>query len=233
VTSPTTEGLELNGVSVQRNGFTIVHDVSLRAARGEVTVVLGPNGAGRTTLVEAVSGVLPIQGGTMRLNNTAFERLPRVKRHRLGLAHVEQGRSIFSRLTVDENLSTGSRDGKTDKAYEWFPELAKRRNIGGSSLSGGEQQMLVIARALLGEPTLMMVDELSLGLAPIVVKRLMVIIRNLADAGVGILLVEQFAHLALEIGDRAYVMNRGSLVLEGSCAELRKNPEKLHQAYLL
>jgi branched-chain amino acid transport system ATP-binding protein len=224
--------LDLHRVSVGRNGFNIISDITMRAPLGEVTVLLGPNGAGRTTLVEAISGVLPIQAGAMTFGGVDFHRMPRVQRHRIGIAHVEQGRTVFSDLTVDENLRAGSRDAAKE-AYDWFPELAKRRDIKAASLSGGEQQMLVIARALLGRPRLVMLDELSLGLAPIVVRRLMPMVREIADQGIGVLLVEQYINLALEIGDHAYVMNHGRIVLHKTCGDLLKAPEDLHQAYLL
>jgi len=226
-------GLELRGVSVARAGFNIVTDVTMFVPLGEVTVLLGPNGAGRTTLVEAISGILPVSGGAMYFCGQEFERLSRVQRHRMGIAHVEQGRMVFSDLTVDENLQARSGSATTHAAYEWFPELAKRRDLKAASLSGGEQQMLVIARALLCEPRLVMLDELSLGLAPIVVGRLMPMVRDIARRGIGVLLVEQYTKLALEIGDNAYVMNHGRIVLEKSCRELLDTPEELHRAYLL
>jgi branched-chain amino acid transport system ATP-binding protein len=227
------DGLVLHGVSVARNGFNIVSDVTMRVPLGGITVLLGPNGAGRTTLVEAISGILPIQEGSMRFGGVDFGRMSRVQRHRVGIAHVEQGRTVFSDLTVDENLRTAGRLASTADAYEWFPELAKRRHIKAVSISGGEQQMLVIARALLGQPRLIVLDELSLGLAPIVVGRLMPMVRQIADRGIGVLLVEQYANLALEIGDAAYVMNHGRIVLQKRCGDLLKAPEELHRAYLL
>lgn len=225
-------GLELRGLSVARNGFNIVSDVTLRAPLGKVTVLLGPNGAGRTTLVEAISGVLPARVGAMRFCGHELDRLSRVQRHRIGIAHVEQGRTIFSDLTVDENLR--ARNGRVDTAaaYAWFPELSKRWDVKAVSLSGGEQQMLVIARALLGQPRLLILDELSLGLAPIVVGRLMPMVRDIANRGIGVLLVEQYATLALGIGDKAYVMNHGRIVLEEACATLLGMPDRLRQAYL-
>lgn len=232
MTAATDSGLELDGLSVARNGFNIVTDVTMRVPLGEVTVLLGPNGAGRTTLVEAISGVLPVSAGTMKFCGLGFEHLSRVQRHHIGIAHVEQGRTVFSDLTVDENLRARSGNADTEDAYEWFPELTKRRDLKAASLSGGEQQMLVIARALLGEPRLVMLDELSLGLAPIIVRRLMPMVRAIADRGIGVLLVEQYAKLALDIGDNAYVMNHGRMVLEKSCRTLLGAPDELHQAYL-
>lgn len=225
-------GLELRGLFVARNGFNIVSDVTLRAPLGRVTVLLGPNGAGRTTLVEAISGVLPARVGTMRFCGHELGRLSREQRHRIGIGHVEQGRTIFSDLTVDENLRVRNRRIDTAEAYAWFPELSKRQDVKAVSLSGGEQQMLVIARALLGQPRLLILDELSLGLAPIVVRRLMPMVRDIANRGIGVLLVEQYATLALGIGDNAYVMNHGRFVLEEACATLLGMPDRLRQAYL-
>jgi branched-chain amino acid transport system ATP-binding protein len=200
---------------------------------GEITVLLGPNGAGRTTLLEAISGILPLQSGDVTLAGASIKAMSRVARHRAGVAHVEQGRAVFATLTVEENLLVSCDAGRATKAYEWFPELIKRRDTKAAELSGGEQQMLVIARALLGRPHFLMVDELSLGLAPLIVRRLLVVLRELASQGVGILLVEQYAELALGVGQRAYVMNHGAVVLQAKCAELLSAPEKLHAAYLL
>jgi branched-chain amino acid transport system ATP-binding protein len=226
-------GLLLSSATVLRSGFPIVRDVSLLAPYGEITVLLGPNGAGRTTLLEAISGILPLQSGDVALAGASIKAMSRVARHHAGIAHVEQGRAVFTTLTVEENLLVSCRAGRTSKAYDWFPELVKRRNTKAAELSGGEQQMLVIARALLGRPHFLMVDELSLGLAPLIVQRLLVVLRELASQGVGVLLVEQYAELALGVGQSAYVMNHGTVVLQAKCAELLSMPEKLHAAYLL
>jgi branched-chain amino acid transport system ATP-binding protein len=230
---PSASGLYVNRATVLRSGFPVVRDVSLHAPHGEITVLLGPNGAGRTTLLEAISGILPLQRGDVELAGQSIKTIGRVARHNTGIAHVEQGRAVFATLSVDENLLVGSRDGRTTKAYEWFPELIKRRDTRAAELSGGEQQMLVIARALLGRPNFLMVDELSLGLAPLIVRRLLLVLRELASQGVGVLLVEQYAELALGVGLSAYVMNHGTIVLQAKCADLLSTPEKLHAAYLL
>jgi branched-chain amino acid transport system ATP-binding protein len=225
-------GLEAAGVTVERSGFAVVRDIAFRAPLGAITVLLGANGAGRTTLLEAISGVIPSRAGEIRLGGASIGSLTRLQRYRNGLAHVEQGRTVFAQLTAQENLVATAPAGRTQQAYEWFPELAKRRNVLAAQLSGGEQQMLVIARALLGRPRFLMIDELSLGLAPIIVQRLLPILRQLAEQGLGVLLVEQYARLALGIGDYAYVMSHGEVVLEGKCSELINTPEKLHEAYL-
>ncbi|CAM3931907.1 ABC transporter ATP-binding protein [Deinococcus frigens] len=225
-------GLMIEELSVARGGFPVVRGVTLHAPPGQVTVLLGPNGAGKTTLLEAVSGVIPVSGGQLRLNGTVITAQPREARARRGLAHVEQGRTVFAGLSVEDNLRAAGRGRSLDELFGLFPELIPRRTVAAGMLSGGEQQMVVIARALAGRPQVLLVDELSLGLAPIVVRRLMPVLRGLADDGVGVLLVEQFAALALDIGDHAYVLNRGEVVHAGRADELRRRPELLRGAYL-
>jgi branched-chain amino acid transport system ATP-binding protein len=224
--------LHIQNATVQRSGFAIVREANVMVPAGEVTVLLGPNGAGKTTLMEAISGVLPLAGGQIALDGQAIQRLPRMRRAQLGLAHVEQGRAVFGNLSVHENLLVAANVERAETAYELFPELQARRNVAAGMLSGGEQQMLVIARALIARPRALLLDELSLGLAPLIVRRLMPLVRRLADEGMAVLLVEQFAALALEIGDRAYVLRHGAIVYSGSCGELRDTPELLHKAYL-
>ena len=203
-------GLQLRGVTVVRGGLPICREIDLIAEPGQVTVLLGPNGAGKTTLLEAISGVIGVATGTIALGGRELHRLTRDRRARLGLAHVEQGRAVFASLTVAENLLVAGRGG-LPPALELFPELAARRDVRAGLLSGGEQQMLVIARALVRRPRMLLLDELSLGLAPIVVQRLMPVVRRLADSGVGVLLVEQYAALARELGDRAYLLSHGRI----------------------
>jgi branched-chain amino acid transport system ATP-binding protein len=224
--------LVLEQVCVARGQFPIVVDVDLRVPGGEVTLVLGANGAGKTTLLEAISGILPVKSGSITLDGDPIHRASRVRRARRGLAHVEQGRAVFSDLTVAENLLIATSDGNVEAAFETFPELANRRGIRAGSLSGGEQQMLVLARALLAKPSVLLVDELSLGLAPIIVRRLMPVVRALADSGMAVLMVEQYAALALEIGDSVSVLARGRVVFSGACDELDSHGGVLHGAYL-
>jgi branched-chain amino acid transport system ATP-binding protein len=224
--------LVLDDVCVARGQFPIVVDVDLRVPSGEVTLVLGANGAGKTTLLEAISGLLPVRSGRITLDDEPIHRASRVRRAHRGLAHVEQGRAVFSDLTVAENLMIATRDGKIDAAFETFPELESRRSLRASSLSGGEQQMLVLARALLADPKVLLIDELSLGLAPIIVRRLMPVVRKLADSGIAILMVEQYAALALEIGDSVSVLARGRVVFSGACGELESHGGVLQSAYL-
>ncbi|MBZ7924233.1 ABC transporter ATP-binding protein [Ensifer adhaerens] len=224
--------LEVRNISVNRLGLPVVSNVSLTAPTGEMTVLLGANGAGRTTLLEALSGGIPIAHGSARLGGIELNGASPLKRTRAGLGHVEQGRTVFSELTVEENLLVCRPKEHISAAFTWFPELSKRRNTRAGMLSGGEQQLLVIARALLCAPRVLMIDEMSLGLAPIIVRRLLSTLKELVSEGLGVLLVEQFAHLALSYGDTAYVMSGGRIVLKEECKSLIKTPERLHEAYL-
>jgi branched-chain amino acid transport system ATP-binding protein len=226
-------GLVLSGLRVPRAGVTIIRDIELAAPAGEVTVLLGPNGAGKTTIIEALSGLIPTSGGRIEFEGRNITKASRVRRARQGLAHVEQGRAVFAELTVRENIRvTGVDSEEFNTAIAYFPELEPRLDIPAGRLSGGEQQMLVLARALASKPIMLLVDEASLGLAPGIVRRLMPVFRRLADEGVGVLLVEQFAALALSIGDHVYVLNRGEIRLSGHCEDLAAHPDRLHEAYL-
>lgn len=219
-------------IIVNRVGLPVVRRASLVVEPGSVSVLLGANGAGKTTLLEGLSGVIAVAGGTIELHGEAIQGLRPGARARKGLAHVEQGRTVFRMLTTDENLRSASQRADVDQAYALFPELEKRRHVRAGLLSGGEQQMLVIARALLTRPKVIMIDEMSAGLAPIVVGRLMTAVRKLAADGLAVLLVEQFAALALSIGDRAYVLRRGQMVHDGPCSVLAQSPDLLHRLYL-
>ena len=233
--TPVGDGLVVADVTVQRASFDIVRSASLVAPVGKVTVVLGANGAGKTTLLEALSGVIPVHAGTATLDGVELTSLPRRKRSLLGLGHVEQGRRVFGELTTAENLEIAAHgDWSIDEALSLFPELESRRDVRAGLLSGGEQQMLVIARALSVRPKVLMVDEMSLGLAPRVASRLIAMMRTLADErGVGVLLVEQFASLALKAGDHAYVLGEnGRIVYDGPCQTLLDRPDILRRAYL-
>ncbi|NRQ31148.1 ATP-binding cassette domain-containing protein [Nonomuraea sp. NN258] len=221
--------LVLRDVSVARGGQPVVRNVTLTAAAGRVTVLLGPNGAGKTTLLEAVSGVVPAAGGEIGLGGQVLTGRPRTRRARLGLAHVEQGRAVFATLTTRENLALA---GSPERAIELFPELERRLDVRAGLLSGGEQQMLVLARAIVRGPRALLLDEMSLGLAPGVVRRLLPVIRRLADDGCAVLLVEQFAHAALALADAAYVLAHGSLTYGGEPGPLRESDAALKRAYL-
>ncbi len=200
---------------------------------GSISVLLGANGAGKTTFLEGLSGIIPVAGGRIEIDGLDLRRVRPGARVRAGLSHVEQGRTVFKQLTTEENLLVGiSPQANLTQAYDLFPELLQRRTVRAGLLSGGEQQMLVIARALLVHPKVLLIDEMSAGLAPIIVTRLMQAVRILADRGLAIVLVEQFAALALAVGNRAYVLRRGRMVYDGTCAELRQAPYKLHHLYL-
>ena len=234
-----TEALCLSDVTVARGGRPVVHDVTLEIPPGEVTALLGPNGAGKSTLVLAVAGVIRPQKGSVTLAGRELAgRRPETIR-RAGVAVVPEGRRLLSELSVQDNLQVATyalsrEDARTgrDYALELFPELEKRLDTPGRALSGGEQQMLVLAQALVSRPRFLLIDELSLGLAPVVVKRLIPTIRTVAESGVGVLLIEQFATVALGLANRAHVMDRGRIRFSGAASELRARPELLQSSYL-
>ncbi|MGG6894348.1 ABC transporter ATP-binding protein [Rhizobium sp. BR 315] len=225
--------LSIDGLVVNRSGIPVVRGVDLAVSSGEISVLLGSNGAGKTTLLESLSGIIPAAAGSVTMDGSELLKLRAGLRARAGISHVEQGRTVFPEMTTEENLKVAL-DSAADlkEAYELFPELRQRRDIKAGMLSGGEQQMVVIARSLLTRPKVIMIDEMSSGLAPVIVSRLMRAVRQLADAGMAVILVEQFAALALAIGDRAYVLRRGAIVYDGDCATLAGDPAHLHRLYL-
>jgi branched-chain amino acid transport system ATP-binding protein len=225
--------LVVSGLSINRAELPVVSAVDIAAESGAISVILGANGAGKTTLLEGLSGIIPVAGGTITIDGREIQKARPGVRAREGIAHVEQGRTVFRQLTTEENLCVGLHPASDiAEAYSLFPELVPRRAVRAGLLSGGEQQMLVIARALLGRPKVVLIDEMSAGLAPVIVTRLMTAVRKLADNGLAVVLVEQFAALALSIGDRAYVMRRGRIVHDGDCTALRQAPGELHRLYL-
>jgi branched-chain amino acid transport system ATP-binding protein len=234
-----TDALRLEGLTVARGGRPVVHEVTFEIAPGEVTALLGPNGAGKSTLVLAVAGVLkPLAGSVALAGRELSGRRPESIR-RAGVAVVPEGRRLLSDLTVEDNLQVATysltrEDAKAGRAYalELFPELGRRLTAPARSLSGGEQQMLVLAQALVSQPRFVLIDELSLGLAPVIVKRLVPTIRTVAESGVGVLLIEQFATVALGLANRAHVMDRGRLRFSGPASELKARPELLQSSYL-
>ncbi len=223
-----------------RGNRTVVRDLSIDIPAGEVTALLGPNGAGKSSLVLAVAGVLRLQAGSVLLNgrDLAGSRPERIRR--AGVAVVPEGRRLLPELTVDDNITVATyslsreqaRAGR-ERALELFPALRKCLKVQARSLSGGEQQMVVLAQALVSQPRFVFIDELSLGLAPVIVRRLVPVIRTVAESGVGVLLIEQFAAIALGLARRAYIMEGGHLRYSGSASELAERPELLHSAYLL
>ena len=238
--SATAEKLSLEGLVIARGGRDVVRDVSIEVTAGEVTALLGPNGAGKSSMVLAVGGILPIKAGTVTLGGDVVSGRRPEQVRRAGLAIVPEGRRLLSELTVDENLrvatyalsSSDAREGRS-RALELFPELEKRLTSPARALSGGEQQMVVLAQALVSRPRFIIIDELSLGLAPVIVSRLIPVLRTVVESGVGILLIEQFAPIALGLANRAYVMEGGRIQFQGQARELQDNPELLHSAYLL
>jgi branched-chain amino acid transport system ATP-binding protein len=233
-------GLRLEDVSVARGGRTVVHEVSLEIPPGQVTTLLGANGAGKSTLVLAVAGVLRPSGGTVLLGDADLTGLRPERVRAAGVAVVPEGRRLLPELTVQENIrvatyALGRDEAKSGVSYalELFPELEKRWDVAARLLSGGEQQMLVLAQALVSRPSILLVDELSLGLAPVVVKRLVPTLESVAASGVGVFLIEQFAHVALGLAETAYVIENGRIHYQGSAQRLKDEPELLHSAYLL
>jgi branched-chain amino acid transport system ATP-binding protein len=240
VTAPPTAALRIEELSVPRGGRIVVRDVSLQIPPGEVTTLLGPNGAGKSSLVLAVAGILRSTSGKVLLGDDELTKKRPEQIRRAGVATVPEGRRLLHELSVADNLrvatysmSAEEAESGTEYALELFPELKRRWDATGRSLSGGEQQMVVLAQALVSRPSILLVDELSLGLAPVVVKRLVPTLASVAASGVGVLLIEQFAHVALGLANSAYVLEGGQIRYQGTAAELRENPALLHSAYLL
>lgn len=227
--------LELQHITAGYDGATVIRDVELTVAPGEIVALLGANGAGKTTTLRVCSRILPAMSGKVCL---AGEDVGRLAPHRLaqrGVAHVPEGRGVFFGLTVAEHfkLAHGGERLDFEHALSYFPALAELRDRRAGLLSGGEQQMLALARALARRPRLLLIDELSLGLAPVIVERLLPTVRRVAEeTGAGVLLVEQHVQLALEIAHRGYVMSRGEIVLERPVEELRQDRGLLIASYL-
>ncbi|RZL00161.1 MAG: ABC transporter ATP-binding protein [Rubrivivax sp.] len=231
--------LELRQLSVAYGGIQAVKGLNLTLNQGELVSLIGANGAGKTTTLKAICGLLEPQSGEVLYQGRSLKGQGAWDLVAQGLVMVPEGRGIFTRMTIDENLSMGAylrRDAEgikldTEAVYQRFPRLKERRRQLAGTLSGGEQQMLAMGRALLARPRLLLLDEPSMGLAPIMVDKIFEVIADIASQGVTVLLVEQNAHRALEIAHRAYVMDSGELVLEGRAQSLLNDPQ-VQAAYL-
>ncbi|MGH7308810.1 MAG: ABC transporter ATP-binding protein [Candidatus Rokuibacteriota bacterium] len=231
--------LEVESVTAGYGEFTALWDVTLRVQRGEAVAVVGPNGAGKTTLMRVISGLVPIRTGDLRLDGRSLKGHPAHDIVAHGIAHVPEGRRIFPRLSVEENLKMGGflpaarrHHGETlARVYELFPVLTERRRQRAGTLSGGEQQMLAIGRALMSKPALILLDEPSLGLAPVMVLRLFDLIRRVRGEGYTILIVEQNVRQVLSLVDRAYLLEVGRIKVEGRAADLA-DQDFVRQAYV-
>lgn len=232
--------LAVDGLEVRYGAIEALKGLSLEVHSGEVVTLIGGNGAGKSTLMKAVSGLEPAAAGRIVYDDQDITTMPGHKRVALGIAQSPEGRQVFADQTVRDNLLLGAflRKGQTSEVaadmetqYEIFPRLRERHAQLAGTLSGGEQQMLAIARALMSRPRLLLLDEPSLGLAPLVVKEIFAVIRTLKARGVTILLVEQMATQALAVADRAYVLETGRITLQGTGADLRRDP-KVRAAYL-
>ncbi len=231
--------LRIRGLSAGYGLVQVLQSISLDVRPAELLALVGSNGAGKTTLLRTLSGLLPVQSGTIEWEGRSIGGLTPDAIFRLGIVQVPEGRQLFPRMSVQDNLLMGAyrRDDKAgvhadlEKVYGLFPRMAERRRQLAGSMSGGEQQMCAMARALMARPRLLLVDEMSLGLAPIIVDQLMDNLTAIRDQGVTILLVEQDIHLALAAADRAYVLETGRVVREGPARDLIEDPE-LKRAYL-
>ena len=231
--------LRVHDLKIAYGGIQAVKGIGFELHAGETVCLIGANGAGKTTTLNAIAGVLPLAGGDIHYKGERINALPAHRRLRAGIALVPEGRGIFTRLTVEENLRMGAYsrsdnaaiESDLERVYTMLPRIKERLPQVAGTLSGGEQQMVAIGRALLSRPRLLLLDEPSMGLAPLVVEKIFEVVQSVAREGVTILLVEQNANLALEFAQRGYVMESGKITLTGSGAELLKNP-KVRAAYL-
>ena len=230
--------LEVNGLNVYYGLIHALHDVSFHVDEGEVVALIGANGAGKTTILHTVSGLLSAKSGSVVFEGKDITRKPGHSIVKLGMGHVPEGRRVFAGLTVAENLRMGAYTRPTaeiaaslKEVYEWFPRLEERKHQPAGTLSGGEQQMLAMGRAMMSKPRILLLDEPSMGLSPLFVGEVFKIIEKVSAAGTTVLLVEQNAKKALSIADRAYVLETGNIIKEGVASELL-NDDAIKKAYL-
>ena len=231
--------LEVKNLSVSSGAIEAVKDISFTVNAGEIVSLIGANGAGKTTTLHTITGLVPAKSGSVMYNGVDLLKTHNNKIVTLGMAHIPEGRHVFTRMSVEENLEMGAFSLKDqsdlkkdlDMVYGLFPRLKERRNQKAGTLSGGEQQMLAMGRALMSHPKTILMDEPSMGLSPKLVKEIFSIIRKLHEQGITILLVEQNAKMALSIADRAYVLETGRITMEGDAKELLNN-EQVRKAYL-
>ncbi|MBO4819787.1 MAG: ABC transporter ATP-binding protein [Firmicutes bacterium] len=231
------ELLKIDNINVYYGSIHAIRNVSFHVDEGEIVTLIGANGAGKSTTLNCIAGLLHSDTGDIVFNGESLKKVPGYKIVNKGLSLVPEGRRIFLQMTVEENLQMGAYSNPSGEAeskervFELFPRLKERRSQIAGTLSGGEQQMLAMGRALMSKPKLMMLDEPSMGLSPILVEQIFDIIKNLNDAGTTILLVEQNAAAALDVADRAYVMETSRIVMEGNASELKES-DKIRSAYL-
>ena len=231
--------LEIKDLHVFYGAIHALKGISLTVQDGELVSMIGANGAGKTTTLHAISGLLPAASGSVLLDGKDLQKVPANTIIRLGMSHVPEGRHVFASMTVEENLRMGAyilRDSKKiaenlERVYGHFPRLKERRRQLAGTLSGGEQQMLATGRALMTDPRIVLMDEPSMGLSPLLVKEIFSIIQQLHESGITILLVEQNAKMALAVSDRAYVLETGTISMEGPAAELAAH-DRVRKAYL-
>ena len=230
--------LEIRSISSRYGRIEALHGIDLDVKQGQLVALVGANGAGKTTLLRTISGVQPASAGSIHLFGRDITRLPPNERVRLGICQVPEGRHVFGPMSIEDNLRLGAYtrvrnnlDADLERMYELFPILKEKRALPAGALSGGQQQMLAMARALMGQPTLLLLDEPSMGLAPLLVEETFRVVKRLKSEGVTIFLVEQNAHAALSIADIGYVMETGRTILTGTGESLLDN-EQVRRAYL-
>mgnify|MGYP004468040155 FL=1 len=231
--------LEVKDLYVNYGAIEAIKGISFTVQPGEIVTLIGANGAGKTTTLHTISGLIRAKSGSVSYNGTDLQKIDPSKILSLGIAHVPEGRHVFPEMTVEENLQMGAFINKNKEetaatmqdVYEKFPRLKERRRQLAGTLSGGEQQMLALGRALMGKPSIILMDEPSMGLSPLLVKEVFAIIREIHEAGITVLLNEQNAKMALSIADRAYVLETGTISISGNAQELLKD-ERVKKAYL-